>query len=120
MNYVKKLAKSLLYVLIPTMALLFILTIFNYFGIISYKVLSIIKYIILIAAILIGSYKFGINSKNKAIIEGCKFGLVIIITFILLNILFKNLFSFKIIIYYGIILATSILGSILGKNLSKK
>lgn len=116
MEYLKKLSKSLLYVLIPTLILLFIITVLNYFGIMGYKALNIFKYIILFIFILIGSYKFGYKNKNKGLIEGIKFGLIIIVIFILLNLLFKGLFSIKNIIYYGIILVTSILGSILGKN----
>ena len=116
MEYLKKLTKSLLYVFIPTLILIFIITLLNYFGIMSYKILTIFKYIILFISILFGSYKFGYKSKNKGLIEGIKFGLIIIFILILLNLLFKGPISIKNIIYYGIILATSILGSIIGKN----
>ena len=116
MEYLKKLSKSLLYVFIPMLILLFIITLLNYFGIMSYKVLNMSKYIILFIFILIGSYKFGYKNKNKGLIEGIKFGLLIILIFILLSLLFKGSFSIKNIIYYGIILTTSILGSIIGKN----
>ena len=116
MEYLKKLSKSLLYVLVPTLILIFIITILNYFGIMSYKVLNIFKYIILFSSLLIGSYKFGNKNKNKGLIEGIKFGLIIIVILVLLNLLFKGSLGIKNIIYYGIILATSILGSIIGKN----
>ncbi len=116
MEYLKKLSKSLLYVLIPTLLMMFIITLLNYIGIMSYKILSIFKYIILFIFILIGSYRFGFKNKNKGLFEGIKFGLIIILIFILLNLLFKGSFSIKSIIYYGIILVTSIFGGILGKN----
>ena len=65
MEYLKKTLKSLLYVLVPILVVILLLTILNYFGIISYKVLNILKYITLIISILIGSYNFGNNSKYK-------------------------------------------------------
>ena len=121
MNYLKKVLKSLLYVLVPVLVIVFILTLLNYFGVISYKTLNVIKYIVLIWSILAGSYIFGKNSNSKGWLEGLKFGLIIIVILLLFNYLvFTMPFNIKAIIYYGIVLGISIFGSILGINKKKK
>ena len=116
MEYLKKLSKSLLYILIPISITIFILTTLNYFNIINYNIFNILKYITIIISILIGSYKLGNTSQDKGYISGIKLGLIIIISILLLNFFIFNSFSIKTIIYYSIILTTSIIGSIIGKN----
>lgn len=120
MNYIKKIGKSLLYVIIPILIMMLFLTILNYFGIISYKVLNVIKYITLIISIFVGSFIFGKNSHNKGLIEGLKFGLIIIIILLLFNYLvFSMPFNIKALVYYSTVLVISILGSIIGINKRK-
>ncbi|MBR1376824.1 MAG: TIGR04086 family membrane protein [Bacilli bacterium] len=121
MEYLKKTLKSLLYVLVPILVVILLLTILNYFGIISYKVLNILKYITLIISILIGSYNFGNNSKSNGWLEGLKFGGIIVVILLLFNYLVFNMpFTIKAILYYGIVLGISILGSIFGINKRKE
>ena len=116
MEYLKKLGKSLLYIIIPILIVMFILTILNYFNIINYNILNIMKYITIIVFLLFSSYKLGNNSTDKGYISGIKLGLIIIIILLLSNYFIFKSFSIKTLIYYGIILATSIVGSIIGKN----
>lgn len=117
MAYIKKLGKSFLYILVPMLVLVFFFTLLNYFGLISYKVVNIIKFIILILSIFLGSFVLGRNSNTKGWLEGLKLGLILTIIFILFNYLaFGIIFSIKHFIYFIIIIGTSILGSILGIN----
>ena len=121
MNYIKKLGISLLYIIIPIIVLLFIFTLLNYFNIISYKTLTIFRFILFIISILLGGYKIGSNSNSKGWLEGLKLGLIITIIYLLINYLvFSVSFKFKDLIYFIIILGSSILGSILGINKKKK
>lgn len=120
MNYIKKIGKSLLYVFVPILVIMFIFTILNYFNIMSYKVLNVMKYIVLIVSIFVGGFIFGKNSNNKGWLEGLKFGLIIVVILLLFNYLVFNMpFTIKALIYYGTVLATSILGSVLGINKKK-
>ena len=117
MGYVKKIGISLLYVIIPTLIVLLVLTILNYFGIINYSILNILKYITFFISIFIGAFKLGKNIKVKGWLEGLKLGILIITIFLLFNFfIFKTPFMIKSIVYYGLILGTSILGSVLGIN----
>ncbi len=115
MKYIKILNK-VLYILIPILVTMFILTILNYFNIINYNTLNILKYITIIISIFISSYKLATTSKNKGYITGIKLGLIIIIIILLINFFIFKEFSIKTLIYYSIILTTSIVGSIIGKN----
>lgn len=121
MKYVKKIGISLGYIIVPLIVLLFFFTILNYIGLISYKVLNVIRFILLIACIIFGSYKLGKESNSKGWLEGLKFGLIICLIFIIINYLIVHVgFNIKHIIYFGSILGSSILGSILGINKKKK
>lgn len=63
------------------------------------------------------SFKASHTTKEKGYILGLKLGLICIIILILLNIiLFQSKFSIDRIIYYTILLASSILGGSFGKN----
>ena len=93
-------------------------TILNYFNILSQNTLSIFKLLIPIISITISSYKLGKNSKEKGYLEGIKIGLTIISSFIIFVILLDKI-SIKSLLYYTILLLTSIISSMLGINRKK-
>lgn len=109
-NYLKYFSILLISIIIP----IFILTIFNYFEIINNT--NILKLIITLISIFINSFFLGKNSKSKGYIEGLKFGIIFIIFITLFNLILVNKFSLKIIIYYLLILITSMVGSTIGIN----
>ena len=109
-HYLKYFSILLISIIIP----IFILTIFNYFEIINNT--NILKLIITLISIFINSFFLGKNSKSKGYIEGLKFGIIFIIFITLINLILVNEFSLKIIIYYILILITSITGSTIGIN----
>lgn len=113
MIYLKKLGKALIYVLSTLLIGTLIITLLNYiFGGTFFK---IIKLIVPILSTLIGGYIIGKESKKKGWLEGLKLSLIIIIIFALFNYLgLHNSFSLKVIIYYLIITAFCIIGSMLG------
>ena len=103
MKYLKKSGISLLYSLISVIILLLITSTFSYFNIIKGTILTIFKFLSIL-----------IKSLKKGWLEGLKFGLIILIIFISLNLIFYHQLELRNIIYYTIILITSILGSMLG------
>lgn len=114
MKYLKKIGISLLYSLISFIILLLITSTFSYFNIIKGTILTIFKFLSILISIIIGSFIFGKKSLKKGWLEGLKFGLIILIIFISLNLIFYHQLELRNIIYYTIILSTSILGSMLG------
>lgn len=116
MEYIKKISKCLLYFLIALLSLSFILTILNYFDIINYKIIDLIKYIILFICYLISGYYIGYNSNKKGFIEGIKIGLIISVILILLNLIIFGNIKLTYLIYYLLLIGISTLGSIFGIN----
>ena len=115
MNYLKSLLWCFGILIISSI----IITIFNYFNVISGIPLKIIFLIIPIISIFIGSYRLGKLSNEKGYIEGIKYGLIWVILFVVISLICKA-FDWTSIIYYFILLFISILGSILGINKKKK
>ena len=107
-NYLKSSIWTISILLISSI----IVTIFNYFNIISGIPLKITLPLI---SIFIGSYKLGKLSNQKGYIEGIKYGSIYLIIFLIISIITKS-FTYLSIIYYIVLMIISILGSILGIN----
>ena len=114
-KYIKRLSYSIIFVLIGV----FILTIFNYYNITSDRTFSFLELITLLVVILIQSFYLGKKANNKGYLEGIKFGLIIIFSFLLYT-LNNSSFHIFLLLYYFMILAVSILGSIIGINVKKR
>lgn len=110
-NYLKNLGYVFISIFITTI----IITLLNYFGILKETPLKILSIISMIISILIGSYLTGKKANKKGYLEGIKFGSIIIVIVLLLNlILFKNEFNLINILYYLLLLFTSTIGSMIG------
>jgi len=96
----------------------FILTLVNYFNLLSPSVVSILKLIIPLISIFTSGYQLGKKSEKKGYLEGLKIGGLIILVFWVL-ILFLYEFVWKSLLYYLILLLTSIFSSMLGINRKK-
>lgn len=114
----KKFLKSYAYLFGSILLLTLLLSILNYF----IKLPSnIIKIIIPIISIFYSSIILGKNSTNKAYLEGIKFALVYIIFIFLFSILIiKIKIKIDILLYYVILILTSMFGSMIGINSKKK
>ena len=113
----KNYLKSYIYLFISILILTLILSTINYFFIIPTKV---IKLLIPIISILISTIILGKNTKSKAYLEGLKFTSLYIFLSIIIFLLTKNPFNFKLILCYLLLLLSGIIGSMIGINISKK
>lgn len=117
MKYLKNLGLAFLYIIGSIVILTFFSTLFNYFNILNDKVTSIIKIIIPVSSMFIGGFYIGKNTTKKGFLEGLKLGLIFSITLILFNYLaFDNSFKLKYLLFYLILIISSILGSMIGIN----
>lgn len=114
MNYLK----SFIWSLGIFISSIIILTIFNYFNILSSNIIKIIELFIPLISIFIGSYKIGKLSNKKGYIEGLKYSGVWIIIFLIFNLITNNI-SIIGIVYLLLLIIISVLGSILGINRKK-
>lgn len=121
MNYLKKVGISLLYIIGIIFALTMIITILNYFNIISGTLLTISKILICVISLFIGGFIIGKKSSKKGWLEGFKLSIIFLLLLLLFNYLgLGALPELKNIIYYSIIIASCIFGSIIGINKNSK
>lgn len=121
MKYLKKLGMSFIYIISSIFILTFLTTLLSYFDILSDKVTSIIKIIIPIISMLIGGFYIGKKSLKKGFLEGLKLGGIFSFILIIFNYLaFDNSFKFKYVLFYIILIISSILGSMIGINKKKQ
>lgn len=122
MNYLKKIGIGLGYIIAISLISVLLLTILNYFSIIGSKMVVFLEIIIAFISMFIGGFVVGKRSNQKGWLEGLKFGGIFLIFIVLLNLILKNDIEIKNIIYYIIILFSTIFGSIIGinKNIDKK
>ena len=110
-NYIKYLISNLIIIIFT---ILFI-TVLNYYNLINDKFYSLIKLLILIISFIVNSYLLGKHYKTKKLEVGLKFGLLNIIVFFIPTIITSN-FKLKTLIFYLIILGSSMIGSYFSKN----
>lgn len=115
LNYLKNIG----YILVGIIGIVFISTILNYFNILGENVLNIMYIVTIIIALFIGGFLTGKKATKLGYLEGIKFGVIMIIIIIILNLIFKNSFSLSSILYYVSLLFSSTVGSMLGIGLSK-
>ena len=119
-----KYLKNIIFSLGITIAILFIftflLTTLSYFNITNDSITTVFKMIIPIISVLTSSIYLGINSTKKGWLEGLKLGLIITVLLFLINILGLNK-NIKInqILFYGILIFSSIVGSMIGISRKK-
>ena len=92
---------------------LLLISIIYYFEILNYKVINIISYILVILLFLILGIKVSKKIKSKGYLNGFIAGLTNISIFILLSIIFNKI-SLNSVIYYSILILSSVIGGIIG------
>lgn len=117
MSYLKKVGISLIYIIGIILVSTFLITILNYFNIISGTFLTITKILICVTSMFVGGFIMGRRSSNKGWLEGIKLSLIFMVLLILFNYLGLGISpKIKNLLYYSIIIVSCILGSIIGIN----
>ena len=119
MTYVKKIGKALFLNVIEVIIFLFILTLLYHFNYLDDRHYSFYKLCILLGSIFINSVLIGRKTLKKGYLEGIKYGFLILILFLVPCIYFSK-FRLSVIIFYGLIIMTSVIGSIIGISTKKK
>lgn len=109
--------KALLYIFVPILVFSIILSIFYYFNLIGSNMLHYLQLFITAISMLVGGIYIGSKAVKKGWLEGIKIGLeVVIILFILSYLAFDQSLHIKTIIYYLVLIISSMLGSMIGIN----
>ncbi len=118
MNYLKNIKKygvSFLIFISIILVFTFFLSIFYYFGVLSYKTISIIKMIILLLSFFGGGFFMSVSATKKGWLEGFKFAIMVSIFLLLFQLLgIDKSFHIKDMIFYIILFITSIFGGMVG------
>ncbi len=118
--FIIKYLKSLLYIFISILIFTLLISSLSYFNLLG-SALKYFKLIAIIVSMLIGGIFLGKQSSNKGYLEGIKIGVIVIFILFLLSYLgFDKNINLERIIYYLIILISSIFGSIIGINKKSK
>lgn len=116
-NILKYLAISLISILIG----LLLITTLYYYDILGSSFVNYLRLFMILFILFITSYKLGKKTEKNGYLEGGKFGLLNILVFFGISLLFfREDFKLRLIIYYIILLFTTILGSMIGINKTKK
>lgn len=117
MDNIKNYLIAIGYFLLVVAVFAIILTIFNYYDIVTNKLFKVIKVLIPSLALFIGGYKVGNNANKKGYIEGIKLSLIVIVILFMFSYLgFNASFSISLILYYIILIISSMLGAMIGIN----
>lgn len=114
MRYIKLLSINLISIIL----LISLITIFYYFDLISLNIFNFIKLFILITSIFICSFIVSKKNKKKGMITGLIYSLCIIIPIFISSLIF-NKFNTKLLLYYLIIITSSILGGCFSKQFKR-
>lgn len=96
----------------------FLLTILNYFNLVTGTFFTILKLLIPFLSLLIAGILLGKKSKSKGWLEGLKLSLGFIIIFTLIQLFFlEDPFRITNILYDAILMMITIFGSMLGINM---
>jgi len=117
MNYLKILGKSFIYMISILFISVIFITILNYFNIFGSKIVTFFKLVIALISIFVGGFIMGKNSKQKGWLEGIKLGLIILFILVIINyIILNQSFEIRNLVYYLILMVSSIFGSMIGIN----
>ena len=110
-----KYLKALIYIFIPIFVFNILLSILYYFDVVGNGMIQYIKLFTVAISMLIGGIYIGNKASKKGWLEGIKVGLeVLILLFLIRYLAFDQGICFQTIIYYFILLASSMLGSMIG------
>ena len=114
--FIIKYLKSILFIFISILLFTVIIGTLSYFNILG-KSIKIFELISIIISTFIGGFYIGRNSNKKGYLEGLKIGLFMVIFIFFLSYFgFNKDLSLSNLIFYIIILVSSILGSVIGIN----
>ena len=115
-----KYLKTILFEFIIFISLTLLNSILYYFNITSSNINTIFKIIIFIITFILTGIYISKRSSKKYYLEGLKISGINILLFLIIMLIIKYKFNFKLVLYYLILIITTTLGSLLGGLFKKK
>ncbi len=121
MTYLKNIGISFGFILGSLFGITLLITFFNYINLIGSKTLSVLEILTPLIALFIGGFSIGRKSKKKGWLEGLKLSGIFLVILILFQYLgLQSSFSLKNILFYVLIVASTVFGSMIGINKAPK
>ncbi len=120
MEKIKKYIKPMIFFYGIMIIYLIVISLFDYFDIISYKSISVINFIIIMLLFMMSGFLVALKSNKKGYISGMAIGITNIILFIILSLILGSTIKTSSIIYYFILLICSVIGGMFGINYDKE
>ena len=120
MQYLKKYGIHLFYTVATLILFLLLITTLYYFNIIGPNIYKTLKIIIVFVNIFCSAFILGRKTLMKGYLEGLKLGIIFSLLLLVLTFILNLTFKPKILLYYIIIISTSILGSMIGISRKKE
>ena len=99
----------------------FFINLFNYFELLSGNIYKIILILLISLSIFVGGFYLGKNQVKNGFLNGLIYGLIICIIFMFISFIIVNeQFTISSLIYYLIIIITSISSAVIGINITSK
>ncbi len=109
--------KDIAYMLGSIVVGIFLFTVLNYFNILSDKVMNFMKILLSVGAFGFAGWYLAKNTKKRGLIEGLKIGGIVLAFFLIISLIFlSSKFEIKNLLYYLILLASSVCGGIIAKQ----
>ena len=120
MNLLKKYLIGIGLILGIIILLSLITSLLNYFSIVPNSLFKWLKLIIPIISFLVGGFYIGKYTNNKGYLEGIKIGAIFVVIMFLFSILGFSTFKWTMLLYYIILILSSMLGAMIGINRKKE
>jgi len=87
----------------------------------NYKITTVLNIVVMVILFLVFGFIEGLNTSKKGFVAGFKIGILFIIVLVLFNLIwFKSSFFVSRLVYYLILILSSVVGAMIGINRKKK
>ena len=114
-NYLKTIGEFFIILLVFNL----IMTIFSYFELLNQSIINIINFIFIILLFIFLGFRIARKTKLKGYLNGLIISFILSLIFIVFS-LINNDFNLSSLLYYLILIASSVVGGIFGVNKEKK
>lgn len=117
MNNLKKYAKPVGILAGSLFIYILMLSVLHYFGIAKLRTIGNINFVVMAIIMFLGGVFLGKKTSKKGYLEGLKLGGFLVVIMLIINLVAFRHFDLYVVLYYLVLIASSVIGSMIGINL---
>lgn len=117
MNNLKKYFKPSVFFFSTVLIYILILSSLHHSGLLALAKISTVNFVIMAVLSFVGGLVLGKKASKNGYLEGLKFGGILAFILFILNVLFYRHFDLYVVLYYLVLLVSSVIGSMIGINI---